>query len=295
MTERLDGRPVAEEIDEATRRGVRSASGAPVPSLVSVHRADGGAFGFYLRRQARAAESVGVAFRDVALAPTDSAPELSQRLRELDRDPGVHAVLLEHPLPATFDFFRAISELRAEKDVDGVGAVNLGRLVARRPTHVPAVARAALAIARHYRLPVEGERVAVVGRSETVGLPLALCLLGRESGMNATVTVAHARTPALARALAGARTVFSCAGQPGLLTRAVVPEGAAVVDVGLSSVPDRSAKGGVRAAGDADAASLEGWASALTPVPGGVGPVTVAELMAGALRARDLQIGGGLR
>lgn len=290
MTDRLDGKPVAAAIDARTRDAVRA--GTP-PSLVSVHRGVESPFRFYLRRQARAAESVGVAFREAALAPTDGPDALVARLRELDRDPSVHAVLLEHPLPAPFDFHRAISELRPEKDVDGVGAVNLGRLVSQRPTHVPAVARAAIAIARHYRLPLEGEPVAVIGRSETVGLPLAICLAGRAEGMHATVTIAHSRTRDLGRSLAGARTIFSCVGQPGLLDREVVPEGAAIVDVGLSSVPDPAAKGGFRAAGDADPVVLDGWASALSPVPGGVGPVTVAELMSSAVRARDLLARGG--
>ena len=289
MTERLDGKPVAESIDERTRARVRgSGQGAPAPSLVSVHRAVEGPFRFYLKRQANAAGSVGVQFREAPLGPGDGPAELVERMRSFDRDSSVHAVLLEHPLPPPFDFLEAVSELRPEKDVDGVGAANLGRLVAQRPVHVPAVARAAIAIARHYRLPIEGERVAVVGRSETVGLPLALCLAGRGEGMNATVTVAHSRTPDLARALSGARTIFSCVGRPGLLNRSVVPEGASVVDVGLSSVPDPTGKGGARAVGDADAASLDGWAAALTPVPGGVGPVTVAELMASVVHARDL-------
>ena len=158
---------------------------------------------------------------------------------------------------------------------------------------MPAVARAALAIAVHYGLPLDGERVAVVGRSETVGLPLALCLAGKASGINATVTVAHSRTRPLAAALEGARTIFSCVGHPGLLDRSNVPKGAAVVDVGLSSVPDAGARGGSRPAGDANAAALEGWADALTPVPGGVGPVTVAELMSSVARARELLDGIG--
>ena len=293
MTERLDGKPVADSLDERTRSLVRGAPQMPPPSLVSVHRGTESPFRFYLRRQARAAEAVGVTFREESLGPSDGPSQLSERMRALDRDPSVHAVLLEHPLPPPFDFLDAVSALRPEKDVDGVGASNLGRLVAQRPIHVPAVALAAIAIARHYRLPIEGERVVVVGRSETVGLPLAICLVGRAEGMNATVTVAHSRTPELARALAGARTIFSCAGRPGLLNRSVVPEGASVVDVGLSSVPDPAAKGGARAVGDADAASLDGWASALTPVPGGVGPVTVAELMASAVRARDLLLATG--
>lgn len=293
MTERLEGKPVAESIDANTRSQARSGEvGRAPPSLVSVHRAADSPFAFYLRRQIRAAEAVGVRLRDEAFDPSVGNSGLVARMGVLDRDPSVHAVLLEHPLPAPFDFFDAISRLRAEKDVDGVGAVNLGRLVAQRPTHIPAVALAALAIARHYKVPLEGEPVTIVGRSETVGLPLALCLAGRSLGMNATVTVAHTRTRELGRALKGARTIFSCAGHPGLLDRSVVPEGATVIDVGLSTVADPSTKSGTRPVGDADADSLEGWASGLTPVPGGVGPVTVAELMAGVVRAREM-LGAG--
>ncbi len=286
MTERLLGKPIADRIQAESRGAIGARrAGAPPPSLVSVHRGVESPFRFYLKRQSKAAADVGIAFRDEALPPDAGPAELLARLRSLDQDPGVHAILLEHPLPAPFDYYRAISEVRAGKDVDGVGVENLGRLVAQRPVHTPAVARAAIDIARHYHLPLEGERVVVLGRSETVGLPTALLLMGKAEGIHATVTVAHSRTRDLSRVLADARTIFSCVGQPGLLTRANVPEGAHIVDVGLSSVPDPERPGTVRAAGDADAASLDGWARSFTPVPGGVGPVTVAELMANCVRA----------
>lgn len=291
MTERLDGKPVATEIDESTRRRAQSGGAGRSPSLVSVHRDVDSPFRFYLKRQARAAQAVGIQFREERIPPEGPAGSLVDRLRALDADESVDGVLLEHPLPAPFDFVDAIATLRPEKDVDGVGPRNLGLLVAQRPIHVPAVARAAIAIARHYHAPMDGEPVAVLGRSDTVGLPLALALVGRAEGIHATVTVAHSRTRDLARAVASARTIFSCVGHPGLLNRSVVPEGAYVIDVGLSSVPDPSAPGGARAVGDADAASLDGWAGGLTPVPGGVGPVTVAELMDAVVRARDLRTG----
>lgn len=286
VTLRLEGKPVADALDVASRTAIRiAASGAPPPSLVSVHRGVESAFRFYLKRQSKAASAVGIAFRDEPVDPASGPGGLLAKLHALDADPGVHAVLLEHPLPPPFDFYRAIGELRPEKDVDGVGPSNLGRLVAQRPRHVPAVALAALAIARHYRLPLDGERIAVVGRSETVGLPLAILLSGRASGVNATVTVLHSRTRDLRAALADARTIFSCVGQPHLLQRSNVPQGANIVDVGLSSVPDPARPGVQISAGDADAASLDGWAESLTPVPGGVGPVTVAQLMANTVEA----------
>jgi methylenetetrahydrofolate dehydrogenase (NADP+) / methenyltetrahydrofolate cyclohydrolase len=285
MTVRLEGKPVAETINAASRSAVAAAAGRGPPSLVSVHRGTDSPFQFYLRRQAKAAEAVGITFRDEALAPGAGPSELEERMRALDRDPGVHAVLLEHPLPAPFDFYRAVAALRPEKDVDGVGATNLGRLVAQRPIHVPAVALAAVAIARHYRLPLTGERVAVLGRSETVGLPLVLLLAGKSAGIHATVTVLHSQTRDLAGALASARTIFSCVGRPKLLTRSVVPEGAHVVDVGTSTIPDPKRPGFQIGVGDADPESLDGWAASLTPVPGGVGPVTVAQLMASSVLA----------
>jgi methylenetetrahydrofolate dehydrogenase (NADP+)/methenyltetrahydrofolate cyclohydrolase len=257
-----------------------------------VHRRVESPFRRYLNRQRRAAETLGLRFRDEALDAGEGPEWLRARVRSLDEDASVHGVLVEHPLPAPYDFRAAVGELRPEKDVDGVGTSSLGRLVCGLPGHAPAVALAAIAIARHYDLPVEGEPVAVVGRSETVGLPLALLLARRKPGPNATVTVAHSKTPDLAKALSAARTIFSCAGHPGLLTRSVVPEGAAVVDIGLSSIPDANAPGGTRMVGDADVDSLEGWASALSPVPGGVGPVTVAELMRSVVRAWRMQTGG---
>lgn len=285
-------------LDEGTRAALRTRSPTdPLPTLASVHRGVDSPFQFYRRRQMKAAEALGIRFQDEPLPPGAGPRELVERVRRLDADPSVHAVLVEHPLPDPFDFGAAIALLRPEKDVDGVSPANLGRLLAGRPMHVPAVALAAIDVARHYGLPFEGEPVAVIGRSETVGLPLAILLAARPPGPNATVTIAHSRTHDLRQTIANTRTIFSCAGKPGLLTREVVPEGAAVVDVGISSVPDPSRPGGSRSVGDANPESLEGWASALTPVPGGVGPVTVAELMRGTVRAweRLRTEGGGSR
>ena len=294
MTQRLEGKPVAEALDAETRAAVaRAPAGTPLPSLVSVHRDVDSPFRFYLRRQGKGAAAVGVQFREEPLGPGDGPRELLDRLHGLDADRRVHAVLLEHPLPTPFDFYAAISAIRPIKDVDGVGPANLGRLVAQRPVHVPAVALAAVAVARHYRAPIEGEPVAVVGRSETVGLPLALLLSSRAPGMNASVTIAHSRVRDLTKVLASARTIFSCVGRPNLLNRSNVPEGAFVIDVGTSSVPDPSRPGGSRSVGDADPAALDGWAGGLSPVPGGVGPVTVSELMASTVRAWRLAVEGG--
>lgn len=289
MTVRLEGKPVADRVDEGTATAIRSLpAGGSRPCLASVHRGVDSPFRYYLKRQAKAAAALGISFRDEALAPEDGQAELLSRLGGLDRDPTVHAVLLEHPLPPPFDFYRAVAALRPAKDVDGVGTANLGRLVAQMPVQVPAVALAAVEIARHYKLPITGEPVVVLGRSETVGLPLALLLAGKGIGLNATVTVVHSRSRDLKQALANARTIFSCVGRAGMLTREIVPEGAFVVDVGVATVPDPARPGSSKTVGDADFANLDGWAGGVTPVPGGVGPVTVAKLMANTLEAQRL-------
>ncbi len=295
MTLRLEGKPVAEGLLAEARRRVDDGrrEGRPTPGLVSVHRGGSTPFSVYLKRPARAAAAAGLDFRDEALPPAATAAALRSRLEALDADPAVHGVLLEHPLPPELEPFRAIQALRPEKDVDGIGPMNLGLLVSHRPIQVPAVARGAIRIARHYDVGLAGRRVAVIGRSESVGIPLALLLLARGEGADATVTVAHSRTPDLAAALAGTEVVFSCAGQPGLLTRAAVPRDSVVIDIGLTTVPDPAQPSGVRIAGDADAASLDGWVRALTPVPGGVGPVTVAQLMSNAVHGWQRLTGSG--
>ncbi len=296
MTDRLLGAPVAAALDQETRAIVASAPLAGgAPCLASLHRGVDGPFRRYLNGQRKAADALGLRFREEVLDSAAGQAGFVEQVRALDRDPTVHGLIVEHPLPPPFDFENALSALRAVKDVDGVGTENLGRLVTGTPGHAPAVALGAVRIAAHYRLPVEGARVAVVGRSSTVGLPLALLLARRGVDGNATVTVAHSKTPDLASALVGVRTIFSCAGSPRLLTRSNVPEGAAVVDIGLSSVSDASRPSGSRMAGDADPESLEGWAGAVSPVPGGVGPVTVAQLMWNTARAWQLQTPGGTR
>jgi methylenetetrahydrofolate dehydrogenase (NADP+) / methenyltetrahydrofolate cyclohydrolase len=239
-------------------------------------------FQSYLAQQKRSAERAGIQLEPVEVG---SPEDLLARLSELDADPTVTGVLLQHPLPPAYDFRAAVDRLSPEKDVDGAGSVSLGRLVAGSPVHVPAVALAVRDLLVHYGVPLAGTRVLVIGRSSTVGLPLALLLLLRGEGGDATVQVAHSQSRDLPGLLRSAEVIVSCAGIPELLRRANVPAESVVVDVGLNSVADPSRPGGRRAAGDASA-DLDGWVRALSPVPGGVGPLTVAELMGNVMNAQ---------
>jgi methylenetetrahydrofolate dehydrogenase (NADP+) / methenyltetrahydrofolate cyclohydrolase len=292
LTRKLYGKPVSEALlQEVRSRIAQKGTAAPAPSFASVHVGAGGPFSFYLRQQERSAQAVGIGFRDVPVPETTTTRELQEKVRALEADRSVHAVLVQHPLPARLEFQNIVDELSPEKDVDGVGSENLGRLVEGNPVHAPAVALAVLQILRHYSISTRGRRVAVIGRSSTVGRPLALLLSARGESGDATVTIAHSRTPQLGAVLEGSEIVVSCAGVPGLIHRGVVPKGSVVIDVGLSSVADSSTPSGFRAAGDADAASLEDWAEAITPVPGGVGPVTAAQLMWNVVIGWERQVG----
>lgn len=289
-TRRLEGRPLADELFRATRAKVEEhlVRGLPRPVLASIAVGEGGPFQVYQRQQGKMAERAGIDFRALVLSERVAQRELESQVRSLEADPSVSGVILQHPLPGALDFRSAIAPLSTPKDVDGVGTENLGLLAAHHPVQVPAVAEAARDLLLLSGLPVAGRHVVVVGRSETVGIPTGLLFLQRGKGGDATVTIAHSRSADLDSVIRPAEVVVSCAGRPGLLTRRNVREGALVVDVGLSTLPDPSKPSGVRMAGDADPQDLEGWVAALSPVPGGVGPLTVAELMANCLKGYEL-------
>lgn len=293
----MEGRGLAEQILARVRAEVATLAqrGAPAPCLASVAVGEGGPFAVYQGQQRKVAERSGLSFRALVLPAQVAQAELEERLRALENDPAVSGVILQHPLPSVLDYRAAIAVLSPTKDVDGTSDRNLGALAAQRPVQVSAVAEAALDLLGHYRVPTAGRRVVVLGRSETVGLPTALLLLLRGDRGDATVTVAHSKTRDLDSVLREGEVVISCVGRPGLLTRQNVRQGAWVVDVGLSTTPDPQKPGGVRMAGDADPSSLEGWAAGLTPVPGGVGPVTVAELMSNCLKAHAASSTGTAR
>jgi methylenetetrahydrofolate dehydrogenase (NADP+)/methenyltetrahydrofolate cyclohydrolase len=289
----LSGKPVAERLftETSTHWKLEAKGVNSVPCLASIAIGSDGPFRVYQRQQKRAAERMGMQFREMILPEDSTNSSLREELRKLNDDPSVHGILLQHPLPRNMDFFSLASTISETKDVDGVGAVSLGRLTARRPIHVPAVALAALDIMRYYRISPSGRRVVVLGRSETVGLPAALLLLMKGEWGDATVTVAHSLTKNLNDVVREGEIVVPCTGRPGIVNKDNVAGGATIVDIGISTVPDPAKPGGVRVAGDADPASLNGWAGALTPVPGGVGPVTVAELMKGTVMGWEIAIG----
>jgi methylenetetrahydrofolate dehydrogenase (NADP+)/methenyltetrahydrofolate cyclohydrolase len=279
----LDGRPRAKELRADTAgRAERLAAAGTRPRLAVVVATADESTAWYVRSIVRAAGKSGLRCDTVEL-PADSAPErIGAALAELSADPDVHGVILQTPLPPGAVAADLAAAIDPAKDVDGANPLSLGRLAAGLPAFAPATAEAVVELLDAHGVTLSGRTVAVVGRSTVVGKPLAHLLLARD----ATVTVAHSRTADLAAVTRQADVVVAAAGRLGLITGAHLREGAVVVDVGTNPTPD----GGL--AGDVDAASAAPRAAALSPVPGGVGPVTTALLLGHTVAAAEALTGG---
>jgi methylenetetrahydrofolate dehydrogenase (NADP+)/methenyltetrahydrofolate cyclohydrolase len=269
---------VQERVAALRARGVET-------SLALVSVGDDPASKVYLGRKRAAAERVGISIRTDAFS--DSAPhaKLFSTLGELAHDPGIHGVLLQMPLPAGWPERDLLLAIPPTKDVDGFHPENLGRLAQGLPGFVACTPLGILELLRDSGVELQGKRVTIVGRSGVVGTPLAL-LLSRK-GVDATVTLAHSRTKDLAMVCREADVLIAALGVPRALGREHVKPGAVVIDVGIHRVPDPAARGGARLVGDVRAEEMAGVASALSPVPGGVGPLTVAALLTNTVEAAE--------
>lgn len=281
----LDGRKVA----DATLADVRRSVAARLPSrrppcLAAVLVGDDPASHVYVRNKIKTCAEVGIESRLEALPSGISQAALEERLRGLGADPHVDGILLQLPLPKGLDGRSAVASLEPAKDVDGLHVANLGKLVAEDPTgFVPCTPAGVSLLLQRSDIDVEGKHVVILGRSTLVGRPLALLLGRRGEGGNATVTVAHTRSRDVPALVGTAEILIAAAGVPQFVQGAWLRPGAVVVDVGIHRVPVGESK--TRLVGDVDFESAVEIASAITPVPGGVGPMTVALLMHNTVQA----------
>jgi methylenetetrahydrofolate dehydrogenase (NADP+)/methenyltetrahydrofolate cyclohydrolase len=282
----IDGKAIAGAIREEIRVEVEDLSAADIyPGLATVLVGDNPASATYVRSKQRACEKAGIHSRDIRLPETVSESELLSTVSELNADDAIDGILVQLPLPSQIDARRVIMSIDPQKDVDGFHPVNLGRLLAGEDAFFPCTPYGILVMLERSGTPVEGRHVVVVGRSNIVGKPLAALLMQKRAGANATVTVCHSRTANLAAHTRSADILVVAAGSRGFVTGEMVGEGAAVVDVGINRVDDPQAKRGYRLVGDVDFDSAAARASRITPVPGGVGPMTIAMLLANTVRA----------
>ena len=277
----LSGKPVQERVLADVKAGVdrlKAARGV-TPTLAVVLIGNDPASLVYVGHKKRAADAVGITARDVLHPEGIGQRELGDLLRGLSADPTVHAILLQLPLPKGLDEAVALAAIAPDKDVDGLHPSNLGRLLAGEPGTVPCTPSGCLEILDHYGAKLEGAEAVVVGRSRLVGKPLAQLLLAR----HATVTMCHTRTRDLAEHTRRADVLCVAAGRPRMITGDMVKEGAWVIDVGVNRLDTG------KLVGDVDFDSVVTRAGGVSPVPGGVGLLTVAMLLRNTLAAAERQ------
>ncbi len=280
----LDGRAVARGVRQEVAEGaarLREETGV-VPGLAAVLVGDDPASATYVRMKGKACEEVGLHSRTVRRPASISEAELLGLIEELNGDPAVHGILVQLPLPPQIDSRRVLIAVDPGKDVDGFHPVNVGRLAAGdlESGYVPATPAGIMRLLAETGIPMKGAEAVVIGRSDIVGKPTALLLLHA----HATVTICHSRTVDLPAHARRADILVAAVGRAGTVTKEMVKPGAAVIDVGTNRLDDPASERGYRLVGDVDpaVAVVAGW---LTPVPGGVGPMTIAMLLDNTLKA----------
>jgi len=233
----------------------------------------------YVRGKKRACEKIGVYSEDHQLGSETGEDELIALIEKMNDDPAIHGILVQLPLPDHIDTSRVLLTINHEKDVDGFHPFNVGRMVAGEKTLLPCTPHGILQLLLRYNIRIEGANVVIVGRSNIVGKPLANMMMQKSPTGNATVTVCHSRTRDLAWHCRRADICVAAVGKTNTITADMVKEGAVVVDVGVNRVPDETKKKGYRLAGDVDFDRVKEKASYITPVPGGVGPMTITMLL----------------
>ena len=290
----LDGARIAAEVRGEVAAEVREmqARHGVTPGLAVVLTGDDPASAVYVRNKGRACQEAGMASETFILPQETTQQELLDLLERLNGDERHHGILVQLPLPPHIDEEQVVRALDPAKDVDGLHPENMGRLVLGSPLFPPCTPAGIQQLLLRSGYAPDGKHVVICGRSSIVGKPLALLLVQKREGANATVTVCHTGTPDVPAVTRQADILVAAAGRPNTITADMVKSGAAVVDVGINRVDDPSRKRGYRLVGDVDFAGVSEVAAAVTPVPGGVGPMTIAMLLSNTLRAARLQVLG---
>jgi methylenetetrahydrofolate dehydrogenase (NADP+)/methenyltetrahydrofolate cyclohydrolase len=285
MTEILDGNAVAEEIRDGLADAIGDLADAGVtPGLATVLMSDDPASQTYVSMKQRDCEEVGIDAIDVEIDPEAPASELYDTIDELNADPDVHGVLVQLPVPDHVDKREVLHRIDPAKDVDGFHPENVGRLVAGEPRFKPCTPHGVQKLLEAADVDPEGKDAVIVGRSDIVGKPMANLLIQKAPGGNATVTVCHSRTDDLAAKTRQADIVVAAAGVPELVDGSMLSAGVVVVDVGVNRI-DADTEKGYELVGDVEFESAREKASVITPVPGGVGPMTRAMLLYNTVKA----------
>ncbi|MDP0501963.1 MAG: bifunctional methylenetetrahydrofolate dehydrogenase/methenyltetrahydrofolate cyclohydrolase FolD [Verrucomicrobiota bacterium JB022] len=289
MAQLIDGNAIAAQIVEELTVEVSALPADSRPCVVFIRVGEDPASVFYVRKKEKTAAQIGMTSRVQVYEPTISEKDLLAEIDQLNADPDVHGILVQAPLPAHMDERTVFNRVSPDKDVDGFSVANLGRLVQEDPNAFVACTPAGVVeLLARTNIETQGKHVVVLGRSLIVGKPAALLMMRKGPLANATVTVCHSRTNDLPSITRQADILIAAIGKAEFVTGNMVKPGATVIDVGINRVEDATQKKGYRIAGDVNFAEVEPKVAAITPVPGGVGPMTVAMLMRNTYKAFQL-------
>lgn len=287
----IDGKLVAAQLRSEIKNETAELAGRGiVPGLAVILVGDDPASRSYVAGKEKACRENGLYSRDYRLDENCSQSELLELIQKLNADPDIHGILVQLPLPEHIDSDRIIQAISPEKDVDGFHPVSLGNMMLGQEAFLPCTPHGIIQLLKSIDVSPQGKHCVIVGRSNIVGKPLANLLMQKSDLGNATVTVCHSRTPDIARHTREADIVIAAAGRPGMIGPDMIKEGAVVIDVGVNRVEDSSRKRGYRLVGDVDFEAVSSKASFITPVPGGVGPMTITMLLWNTLQSAKRSI-----
>ncbi len=288
----IDGKRIAEEVRAELRPRIASLqTRAETPGLAAVLVGDNPASALYVKMKGNACEEMGFQSVTVKLPGESATERLLAEVGRLNTDPSIHGILVQQPLPAQIPMMTAVSSVSPLKDVDCFHPENVGLLLIGIPRFAPATPAGVVELLHRSGHDPSGKHVVILGRSNIVGKPLAALLMQKAKGANATVTVCHSATRDLRMIARSADILVAAMGRPELVTKDMVKPGAVVIDVGINRVPDATKKQGYRTVGDVRFDEVREVASAITPVPGGVGPMTIAMLLSNTVYAAEVAAG----
>lgn len=280
MGEIINGKELARDIRLKLKDEVIELKNADInPKLAVIMVGDDKASKIYVKNKSKACEDVGIEYEEHILPANTKMEGLLELIENLNNDTTIHGILVQSPLPETLDANEAFKTILPKKDVDGFNPINIGKLSLNQDCFVSCTPYGIIKMLDHYNIPIEGANAVIIGRSNIVGRPLAKCLLNR----NATVTVCHSKTKNLKEITQQADILIAAIGKPKFVTEDMVKEGATVIDVGINRMDNG------KLVGDTDFEKLKNKVAYITPVPGGVGPMTIAMLMHNVVKAAKQQ------
>tara|TARA_Y100001960_G_C14744197_1_gene864716 strand:+ start:1399 stop:2292 length:894 start_codon:yes stop_codon:yes gene_type:complete len=288
MSTIIDGKAIADKLTKSVAEEInliKKTNSGFVPGLAAVLVGEDPASKVYVRNKKKSATSVGMEALDYYLPESTTQKELEEYVRKLSEDVKIDGILVQLPLPEHIDQEKIINVINPDKDVDGLHPYNVGLLVKGQPRFVPATPAGVQYILSESGIEVVGKHVVICGRSEIVGKPLGLLLIQRNKNANATVTMCHSRTENIRNITTQADVLIVAVGQQNFIKADMVKKGAVIIDVGTNRIQDATRKSGYRLVGDVDFENVKKIASAITPVPGGVGPMTIAMLLKNTLES----------